>query len=87
MNEGDDEFAEALAGMLFGIPVFIGSWIYCIATYGYLLGVGLGWLPSVIVAAITATIGALIIRFWRIAIWIAIGGGVLLFCLSHAPAN
>lgn len=32
--------------------VFIGCWIYCIATYGFLLGVGLGWLPSIITAAI-----------------------------------
>lgn len=30
--------------------IFIGSWIYCIASYGFLLGVGLGWLPSLIVA-------------------------------------
>ena len=32
--------------------IFIGSYIYCIATYGFLLGVGLGWLPSLIVASI-----------------------------------
>lgn len=32
--------------------VFVGCWIYCIATYGFLLGVGLGWLPSIIVAYI-----------------------------------
>ena len=34
--------------------VFVASWIYCIASYGYLLGVGLGWLPSLIVACIVA---------------------------------
>lgn len=32
--------------------VFIGSWIYCINKYGYLFGVGLGWLPSMIVATL-----------------------------------
>lgn len=32
--------------------IFIGSYIYCIAEYGFLLGVGLGWLPSIIVATI-----------------------------------
>ena len=37
---------------LIGFLVFIASWIYCIAHYGYLLGVGLGWLPSLIVAYI-----------------------------------
>jgi len=37
----------------FGI-VFIGCWIYCIAAYGFLLGVGLGWLPSLIAAGVIA---------------------------------
>lgn len=37
-------------GMLFAIPAFIISYIYCIAIYGFLFGVGLGWLPSFIVA-------------------------------------
>lgn len=32
------------------VIIFIGSWIYCIANYGFLFGVGLGWLPSLIVA-------------------------------------
>lgn len=36
------------------VPVFIGCWIYCIDTYGFLLGVGLGWLPSAIVGVIAA---------------------------------
>ena len=41
--------------------VFVYSWIYCIATYGYLLGVGLGWLPSIIVAVIAGTLWPLIL--------------------------
>jgi len=43
------------------IIVFIGSWIYCIAAYGFLLGVGLGWLPSAIVAAIAGALWPLIV--------------------------
>lgn len=39
-------------GGIVGAIVFVGSWIYCIVTYGYLLGFGLGWLPSLIVAFI-----------------------------------
>lgn len=35
---------------------FIGAWIYCIATYGFLIGVSLGWIPSAICAAISAAI-------------------------------
>ena len=41
-----------LGAFFTGAIVFIGSWIYCIAEYGFLLGVGLGWLPSMIVAGI-----------------------------------
>lgn len=41
--------------------VFIGSWVYCIAEYGFLLGVGLGWLPSIIVAYIAGFLWQLIV--------------------------
>jgi hypothetical protein len=37
---------------LTGVLVFIGSWIYCIASYGFLLGFGLGWLPAIIIATL-----------------------------------
>ena len=40
---------------------FIGCWIYCIATYGFLFGVGLGWLPSLIVAVIAGALWPLIV--------------------------
>lgn len=36
------------------VIVFIGCWIYCVATYGFLLGVGIGWLPSIIAAGIVS---------------------------------
>lgn len=45
------------------VCIFVGSWIWCIVNYGFLLGVGLGWLP----AAITATV---LCWFWPI---IAVG--------------
>lgn len=41
--------------------VFIGTWIYCISAYGFLFGVGLGWLPSLIVAAIVGFLWPLIL--------------------------
>ena len=43
-----------------GSIVFVGSYIYCIATYGFLFGVGLGWLPSLIVAFLAALLWPLI---------------------------
>ncbi len=39
-------------GFIVGFIVFTISYIYCIATYGFLFGVGLGWLPSAIVGFI-----------------------------------
>ena len=55
-----------------GIVTFLGCWIYCIATYGFLLGVGLGWLPSMIVAWIAALawpIILLVLVALLIALW------------------
>lgn len=48
-------------GGIVGLIVFFGSWAYCIATYGFLLGVGLGWLPSAITATIVAAVVVAII--------------------------
>ena len=31
---------------------FVVAYIYCIVSYGFLLGLGLGWLPSLIFALI-----------------------------------
>jgi hypothetical protein len=38
------------------VLVFIGCWIYCIVSYGFLLGLGLGWLPSGIAASVITPI-------------------------------
>lgn len=40
-------------GALAASLTFLGSWWYCAATYGYLFGFGLGWLPSLILSAIS----------------------------------
>jgi CheY-like chemotaxis protein len=44
-----------------GVVTFIGCWIYAIGSYGFLLGVGLGWLPSAIVAVIAAYLWPLLL--------------------------
>jgi hypothetical protein len=55
------------------VLIFLGCWIYCIAAYGFLLGVGLGWLPSLIVASVASflwpltlvgIVGLLILFLW-----------------------
>jgi hypothetical protein len=48
--------AGLVLGGLTSVVVFIGGWIYCLATYGFLLGGSLGWIPSGIAASIAGTI-------------------------------
>ncbi len=55
--------------------VFVGSWIYCVSAYGYLFGVGLGWLPSLIVAGLAALL-------WPLILLLLVLGGMLLAVLS-----
>lgn len=43
----------SLFGGLAGLIVFAGSWIYCVAAYGFLLGVSLGWIPASILGMLT----------------------------------
>ncbi len=60
-NDFHESQAYGIGVTITAIIVFIGSWIYCIATYGYLFGVGLGWLPSLIVAAIAGALWPLLV--------------------------
>jgi hypothetical protein len=43
------------------VLIFICCWIYCIASYGFLMGVGLGWLPSAIVASLASFLWPLLV--------------------------
>jgi hypothetical protein len=47
-------------GFMSGAIVFLWCYIYSIGEYGFLFGVGLGWLPSLIVGFLTYV-------FWPIA--------------------
>ncbi len=53
------------------VIIFACAWIYCIASYGFVLGLGLGWLPAIIAATVFCW-------FWPVY---AIGGAVLLLVL------
>jgi len=61
------EIGEAAAWIV-GILTFLGAYIYCVVTYGFLLGMGLGWLPSGILAAI---VGIITIFLWLPALIVA----------------
>lgn len=43
-----------------GVITFFGSWIYAMASYGFFLGVGLGWIPSLVIAFLAALLWPLI---------------------------
>ncbi len=62
-----------IIGAVVAVVTFIGSWWYCAANYGFLLGFGLGWLPAAIAAAIAGGLAALL---WG-PVLLLIGFGVL----------
>jgi hypothetical protein len=49
-----------IGGFVTGVITFIACWIYAIASWGFLLGVGLGWIPSFFIAIIAGFIWPLI---------------------------
>ena len=59
LMDGEDIYGVGFA--ITAVITFIGCWIYCVAAYGFLLGVGLGWFPSLIVAVIAGALWPLIV--------------------------
>lgn len=43
-------------GLIIGGLTFIGVWIYCISEYDFIMGVGLGWLPALIVGCVAGAV-------------------------------
>lgn len=48
-------------GVAAGFLTFIIAYIYCTASYGFLFGFGLGWLPSAVLAAV---VGGVVVFIW-----------------------
>ena len=65
-------------GAVAGVITFVGAYIYCIATYGFLFGLGLGWLPSIILAGI---VGWAVVFLWGPAIVIGLLLGLALLAM------
>jgi hypothetical protein len=49
--------------------VFLGCWIYCITSYGFLLGVSVGWVPSAIAATVLSLLWPLILIGVAVLLW------------------
>ena len=47
----------AFFGVIIGIVTFFGCWFYAFSEWGFLLGVGLGWIPSIFIAIIAGFVG------------------------------
>lgn len=61
-----------IGGFVTGVITFIACWIYGVVSWSFLLGVGLGWIPSLFIAAIAGLIwpllaGLLIIGLFVVA--------------------
>jgi hypothetical protein len=60
--------------MVAGAVMFFVTWIYCAMTYGFVLGLGLGWFPAAICAG---AIGWLVAFFWGAAVVLLLLGAIL----------
>jgi len=54
-----ESVAASFAGLI-GVIVFFGCWVYAIMTYGWFLGLALGWIPSIFIAGIAILLSPLI---------------------------
>jgi hypothetical protein len=66
----------AFFGIAAGVITFIATWFYCAVTYGFVLGLGLGWFPAAVCAGV---VGWLVAIFWGfVLVVLALGIGALL---------
>ncbi len=61
MKSGAGDSFYVVGAQVIGGLTFIVSWVYCIATYGFFLGFGLGWISSVMLAAILGALWPLVV--------------------------
>jgi len=72
-------------GVIAGIVTFIAAWAYCVMSYGFVLGLGLGWFPAAICAGI---VGWATVFLWGIALLIILAiGGFLLISIANLHSN
>lgn len=61
MSEEIDGIVYKIFGVIIGVITFFACWIYAAYEWGFLLGVGFGWIPSLFIAIIAGFIGPLLI--------------------------
>ena len=50
-----------LGAFVVGGITFVIAWIYAIVTYGFFLGVGLGWIPAAIIGVVVGLLWPLVV--------------------------
>lgn len=56
--------------MVVWLPTFFACWVYCIQRYGVQLGVGLGWLPAILVATVAGVLWPLLFASAAVVGWV-----------------
>ena len=83
---GASIFADSPFGLfhrLVTYATFVGCWIYAVATWGWFIGLGLGWIPGLVIAYIVASLFPLAFFLAFIALCIALVVGFFVFVFSH----
>jgi len=63
--------------LITGIIAFLLCWLYAVITYGLFIGVGLGWIPSLVIAFIAGLLWPLV------AVVVAVLAIVVFNSVSH----
>ena len=72
-------FADTPFGYLHGIVTlvtFVGCWVYAVALWGWFIGLGLGWIPALVISGIVAWLFPLAVFLTLFAV---LAGGVFIF--------
>lgn len=60
-----------LGAWIVGLLTFAGTWVWAISKYGFLIGVGLAWFPSLIVGVIAGAAWPLVLfAAYLLATWL-----------------
>lgn len=55
----DDDYMKGVWTV--GGVVFLGGWAYAVSAYGFFLGLGLGWVPALVLGALAGFLWPLVL--------------------------
>ena len=64
----DQHRIGTIPAVVVALAAFVGCWIYCVAHYGLLLGLGLGWIPALVVSAVAGVVALVLWGLGAIAL-------------------